>query len=181
MLQQLFSTEERIRILRIVLFEEGLTNSQITSSANVNKGLVSIFLRSLVEQGIVERRERNYHFLSTPFVKQLKILLNLDTLAMIEDQVPEEVMGLGLFGSWATGNNRSDSDIDIWLFMDKIDNNKIGEVLGLISNITDQEVNILPLDQEKWDRLKKEDVPFTKSLLNDSITLSGVGIEQMMV
>jgi len=43
------------RILDPVLVERGLTNSEITGRTRLNKGLVSIFMRRLVDWGLMEK------------------------------------------------------------------------------------------------------------------------------
>jgi hypothetical protein len=176
MLQELFSTKEREKILNIFLFEQGLNNASITRKAGVNKGLVSIFMRSLLYKGIVEKRDRRYYFRSTPFVKQLKVLLNLSKLQDIEELIPGSIIGMGLFGSWADGSNDVHSDIDLWMMMDEIDHGDVGEVIHIIRDRISSEPNILLLTPKKWERMKKEDVLFTSSLLRNTITLAGMKI-----
>jgi hypothetical protein len=176
MLQEIFSTEERIRILEIVLYEKGLTNSIISRRAEVNKGLVSIFLRSLIEKGILEKRDRQYYFRTTPLVRQLKLLMNLSKLQCIEKEISTDTIGLGLFGSWAKGTNDEQSDIDIWIMMKEIDNEAVSRIIGWIERRTGSEPNLLLLTPEKWKRMKQEDVPFTSSMIRDTILLAGEGI-----
>jgi predicted nucleotidyltransferase len=176
MLQELFSTNERVKILNVVLFEQGLNNASITRKADVNKGLVSIFTRSLIDKGIVEKRDRRYYFRSTPFVKQLKVLLNLSKMQDIEELIPGSIIGMGLFGSWADGSNDTDSDLDLWMMMDEIDHEEVGEVIQIIRERISSEPNILLLTPKKWKRMKKEDFPFTSSLLRNTITLAGMKI-----
>jgi len=178
MLSELFSTKERVMILELVLTEKGLTNSEISNRAGLNKGLVSIYLRKMEGWGLVEKIGRRYVFRSTPLVKQLKILINLANLKDALERLSQDIISLGVYGSYASGDNTSDSDIDIWVYMDRSDNIVIGELSRRISEMSGHEVNIIVLTDEKLKSLKRSDGPFYTSLLNGSIVMYGDGFGQ---
>jgi predicted nucleotidyltransferase len=179
MLNDLFSTKERVRILELVLTERGLTNSEIARRTELNKGLVSIFMRRLVDWDLMEKEGRKYGFRSTPLVKQIKILLNLTKLRGAIDNLPESIRSSGIYGSYATGENTSESDVDLWVFMTEPSTLMIGNISRRITDMTGKEVNIITLTPEKLIEMEMNDKPFLNSLLRESIVLKGEGFGQV--
>jgi len=89
-----------------------------------------------------------------------------------------EAIGCGIYGSCANGTNHEESDIDIWIKVDKHPGEaKVATVSNEIRKLLGRNVQILVLTPERIERLKKEDPIFYYSLVFGSIRLYGEGIE----
>ena len=176
MISYLFSTPERVKILEQVLFNDDLTNSEITRRTGVNKGLISVYLRELVNRGLLIKNGSKYICSNSIIVKQIKILMNLITIGSWNIDTTN-ILGMGIFGSWATGENTHISDLDLWIMLEKIDNRIIGEVLSEISINSDVQTDILVLTKQKWKMIKENDPPFYRSITWNGITIHGDDLE----
>jgi predicted nucleotidyltransferase len=183
MLTELFKTEERAKILRYVMFRSSFSVSEVSRAAGVNKGLVSRYLHILEKLGLLERDGRRYALLDGALPRVVRLLLNLEkldlpTLGMGPFDGPKGFKGLGLYGSWASGTNRLDSDLDVWISADSLP-----EELGLsrlqrdLSLRAGTEVNLLVINQQKLAELKINDPPFYSSLIMNSLTIKGKPLE----
>lgn len=174
MLSYLFSSEERVRILNEVLFRKGSTVTEISTSANVNKGLVSIFTRRMVDMGILKKDGKIISPVGSSIAKQIKVLLNLERIHQID--IPD-CIGFGLFGSWADGKNFQDSDIDIWIMLEEEDQLVVGNLIQNISRIIGKEPDLLILNEERWSNIQNNDRPFFERIRNNHITIFGEDLE----
>ena len=114
MLSYLFSTPERVKILEQALFNDDLTNGEIAVRTGVNKGLISVYLRELVNKGLLIKRGSKYRSSDSPVARHVKILMNLIAIRSWNIDTTE-ILSMGIFGSWATGENTSQSDLDLWV------------------------------------------------------------------
>ena len=178
MLTELFKTEERARVLRYVMFRSAFSVAEVSRATGVTKGLVSRYLRLLVEHGLLQKEGREYSPHDGAHSRAIKLLLNLEridlsTLSLDSDK------GLGLYGSWARGTNRQESDLDVWIIADSLPaESMLARLQKELSQQADSEVNLLVLTPEKLERLKKEDTPFYNSLVMSSVTLKGESLEE---
>jgi DNA-binding IclR family transcriptional regulator len=60
MIIELFKTEERASVLRYVMFRSSLSVAEVSRATGVTKGLVSRYLRLLVEYGLLQKEGRMY-------------------------------------------------------------------------------------------------------------------------
>jgi predicted nucleotidyltransferase len=184
MLTELFKTEERAKILRYVMFRSGFSVSEVSRAAGVNKGLVSRYLHILEKLGLLERDGRRYALLDGALSRVVRLLLNLEKL-----DVPILVMepfdglkgfkGLGLYGSWASGTNRLDSDLDVWISADSLPEERgLARLQRDLSHRAGTEVNLLVINQQKLAELKINDPPFYNTLIMNSLTIKGKPLEE---
>jgi predicted nucleotidyltransferase len=88
------------------------------------------------------------------------------------------LLGIGLYGSWANGTNREDSDIDIWVKVKKrVGEEIIARASGQLKRKTRHKAQVMVLDPEKIEQLKKEDPIFYYSLVYGSVVLYGESLE----
>jgi len=178
MLVELFKTEERVKILRYAMFSSGFTVSEVSRATGVNKGLVSRYLRYLEEQGLMRRDGRSYSPMDGALPRAVKLLLNLESIDPSSLSLGA-AKGLGLYGSWARGTNRQDSDLDAWISAEvqppELDLARLQMDLSLQ---TGSEVNLLVLTPEKLERIKLDDPPFYSSLITCPVTLKGEPLEE---
>ncbi len=119
--------------------------------------------------------------LSNPYVKALKIFFNIKKLIekdIIKTLKKLKISGVGIYGSWANGTNYEDSDLDIWIKVDKRPKEmKIASISAYIRKTLGRNVQILVLTPERIGRLKKEDPIFYFSLVYGSILICGETVE----
>ncbi len=179
MLSELLSSEERIRLLRYALTTSPVTVTEAAREAGVNKGLASRYLAILVEEGYLERDGRFFSVIDGAKTRSLKAFLNV---AALEERVslPEWAIGIGLYGSWSTGTNTSESDLDLWLLVEEIGPDTELEAARLerdLSAAIGCEVTILVLTRDKLAALRDDDLPFYMSLMREMKTLAGESLE----
>jgi len=178
MLIELFKTEERARVLRYVMFRSAFSVAEVSRATGVTKGLVSRYLRILVEHGLLQKEGREYSPHDGAHSRTIKLLLNLERIDLSALSLGS-ARGLGLYGSWARGTNHQESDLDVWIRADSLPPESVlARLQKDLSQQTDSEVNLLVLTPEKLERLKREDPPFYNSLVLNSITLIGDSFEE---
>lgn len=176
-INELFSTEERVKILRQVLYKTGpLSVNKIASGAKLSKGLVSKLLEMLVKAGIARRTNSKLLIQDNLKTKAIKILLNLDSFDTKVFAKHRFVVCAGLYGSMVKGKNTEDSDVDLWVL---VEDAKEEDLAKLTRELKEKHVNIMPLylTKKKLEALKKEDAVFYHSLVFSSITVYGEDLE----
>ena len=178
MLNELFKTEERAKVLRYVMFRKSLRVAEVSRATGVTKGLVSRYLRLLVEYGLLQKDGREYSTRDGAHSRAIKLLLNLERIDLSTHSLGS-ARGLGLYGSWARGTNHQESDLDVWIRADSLPPESVLSRLQRdLSHQADSEVNLLVLTPEKLERLKIDDAPFYNSLVMSSVTLKGEPLEE---
>lgn len=178
MLTELFKTEERARILRYVMFRSSFSMAEVSRATGVTKGLVSRYLRLLVEHGLLQKEGRKYSSHDGAHSRSIRLLLNLERIDLSTISLGP-VRGLGLYGSWARGTNHQESDLDVWIRADSLPPESVlARLQKDLSQRAEGEVNLLVLTPEKLECLKREDPPFYNSLFMNSVTLKGEPIEE---
>ena len=82
------------------------------------------------------------------------------------------VQAVGLYGSCAKGENTEDSDIDVWIKISNVSEEKLAALTSKL-NKTTRNVRPLFLTDKKIEKAKKEDPLFYHSLVFGSIVLYG--------
>ncbi len=144
----------------------------------ISPAYVSRTLKILTRFNIIKKNKVD---ISNPYVRGLKIFFNIKKLVdknVIRRLKKLEAIGCGIYGSCANGTNHEESDIDIWIKVDKHPGEaKVATVSNEIRKLLGRNVQILVLTPERIERLKKEDPIFYYSLVFGSIRLYGEGIE----
>jgi len=173
-MEEIFSTKERIRILKEVIFWEGeIRVNELSAKVKLSKGFVSKFLNVLEKKGILKKKGRKFicngHL---PLVKAIKILFTLSAINRNIFRKYKFIKSVGLYGSCAKGENTLNSDVDIWI---KTENISQEDEINLLSELRKKikNVKILFLTDEKLNKLKKEDPAFYYSLYFGSIIIYG--------
>ena len=175
---RVLSTKERFNTLARALEKEIISVEELAGELNLSKGFISQYLRILEEEGVLKRDGRMYAVKDTAVTRALKVLIN--TLMLSEILIKHRKVwmeGLGFYGSFASGKNREDSDIDVWVRVTKHPGEKeIARFEREISEETGKIVHVLVLTPERLERLKKDDIIFYCELKN-SVVVWGEGIE----
>ncbi len=173
-MEEIFSTKERIRILKEVIFWEGeIGVNEISKRVKLSKGLVSKFLKVLGKKGILKKKGKKFICDSQlPLVKAIKILFTLSAINQNIFKKYKFIKSVGLYGSCAKGENTLNSDVDIWI---KTENISQEDEINLLSELRKKikNVKVLFLTDEKLNKLKKEDSSFYYSLYFGSIIIYG--------
>lgn len=175
---RIFSSKERAETLEYILEREVVGVEDVTSSLNRSKGFVSQFLRLLEEEGILRREKRKYVILhESPEVRAIKLMLNMIKLrSSLVKHRKEWMKSLGVYGSYSKGTNRENSDVDIWIRVEKYPEEKeVARVERELSDELGKHVHFLILTPERIERLREKDPVFYCELAN-SFVMWGDGI-----
>ena len=123
--------------------------SETARKLNLSKGLVSKYFDILVNEKMLKVLSIPQIFFKYKFVK-----------------------AVGLYGSSAKGTNTKESDIDLWIKIEKTKDEEIAKLNSELSNKIES-VALLVLTDEKINELKKSDLTFYHSLYFGSIILYG--------
>jgi predicted nucleotidyltransferase/predicted DNA-binding transcriptional regulator len=181
MLAKIFSRRQREKILAHMLGNpsRGYRVREIAKEFKVSVGSVSQFL-ALLKKNRILRRKGDIFFVETgnPLARAIKIVLNVAELDVAPLKRIPSLLGIGLYGSWANGTNREDSDVDIWVKVKKrVGQEIIARASGQLNRKTRHKAQVMVLDPEKSDQLKKEDPIFYYSLVYGSVVLYGESLE----
>lgn len=173
MLNELFKTQKRIDILNYVLYNDGTNVTEISRQTKVSKGLVSRFMCYLEKSDLIEKIQRKYYKKNTVKTKIIKTLLNLEKININTRNI-QWADTIGVYGSWASGTNTSESDLDVWVIVKEYPPEyEISKLQKNLRNMAQSEVNILILTSEKLKSLKDTDMPFYDSIKKNTIILMG--------
>ena len=143
------------------------------SPAHISNTLTAARKIGIIKNGKVD--------LSDPYVKALKIYLNIKRIVTenIADRLRTlKMAGAGVYGSWANGTNQEESDLDIWIKVERHPGEmKVASVTADIRRAMKRNVQILVLTPERIRRLKTGDQAFYYSLIYGSILICGEAIE----
>jgi predicted nucleotidyltransferase len=167
-----FSTSQRIKILKKVIFEtDSIQVSDVARETSTSKGLVSKYLNGLVGEGVLTKDADRFHVLEGPETKAIRIFFNL--LSMDRGLFGEFsfIKSAGVYGSMVRGTNTRDSDIDLWIFHEPVGPEELSRVSRKLSGMGD--VKPLYLSKERIEYMRINDPVFYYSLIFGSITLYG--------
>ena len=172
-LSRIFSSRERIKILKNIIFREGEFGvNEIAKEVKLSKGLVSKYFDILVKEKILGKKKRKYYVKSNVLVKSLKILLNLTKIDLKIFKKYKFVKAAGIYGSCVKGTNSESSDVDLWIKVSNLNQKSIPKLTSELKKKVEN-IKILVLDDEKLERLKKEDPLFYYSLYFGSVLIFG--------
>lgn len=175
-ISKLLSTKERERILKDVLFKQReISVADVSRRLKVSKGFVSKFFSLLSMERILKKSKKKYVVLTNLKVRLLRILFNLQLFSDFYFGKYPFVRGAGIYGSCTKGENTEDSDIDIWIKIDKTDERDLAKVTGSLKKLSGR-ISPLYLSGEKLRVLRDEDPIFYSSIVLGSIRLYGEDI-----
>ncbi|ASJ02479.1 nucleotidyltransferase [Thermococcus profundus] len=174
MIHRIASTEKREKILEYILEKGEFGVEDVSYALGISKGLVSLYLKELLELGLLEKKGRKFFLRSGVELRETKRFLNFWTLRDKILPLREEwMLALGVYGSFARGENRPESDLDVWVLTKENDPLRIMELQEKLETVTGREVDLLVLTKEKLARLKEENPYLYWSIKLSSIVLWG--------
>ncbi|MCL5073851.1 MAG: nucleotidyltransferase domain-containing protein [Actinobacteria bacterium] len=172
-MNRIFSTSERIKILNsIILNKNPLSVNSVAFGLKLSKGLVSKYFDVLKNSGIVKRSNGKYLILDSGVTKAIRILLVVSDIDISIFTKYNFVKSVGLYGSCSKGENTEESDIDIWIVVDDVGDEKIASLTSEINKKINR-AKPLFLTEKKLEKIKKDDELFYHSLSFGSIVLFG--------
>jgi predicted nucleotidyltransferase len=109
------------------------TEKEISKNTGVKKSAVNLALRDLVSLGLIQKRKiGRTALLQADFrhnvVKEIKILKNVIEVHPLIEKLKKESLKITLFGSFASGLNSRESDIDLFVLSNN--NEKIRRIIN---------------------------------------------------
>jgi predicted transcriptional regulator len=106
-INELFSSKERERILRAIIFRTGpLSVGAVSKELDVSKGMVSQYLDILRRDGLLRRTKNRYSVLENTKTAAVRLLFNIGDFDTGVFNGFRFVKRAGLYGSWWTGRAR---------------------------------------------------------------------------
>lgn len=167
-----FSTEQRVRILKHVIFETGAINvNEVSRETGISKGLVSKYLNLLAGEGVLIKHDNAFRVAQSVGTKAVRILLSLNSMDTRVFGSHPVIRSAGVYGSAVKGTNTRESDMDVWILHASASPEQLSRVTKALAGYG----NIRPmyLTAEKLRDMEEEDPIFYYSLMFGSITLYG--------
>jgi len=147
----------------------------IASSLKISPSAAHAIIKKLLKLKFVtisKQQNKRIITLNTDnlFLQKIKSLINLDKI--LSSRAYRELCKLGaasIYGSFSEGKNDKHSDLDLWVYGEKVDPVKVSKVASLFEKELKVETNILVLNKNKLERLKKNDPEFYTRLKFTSV------------
>ncbi|WP_457750528.1 nucleotidyltransferase domain-containing protein [Thermococcus sp.] len=157
MLSKLFTTERRVRLLSSLLEKDTFGVEEVARELKISKGTVSSYLKELIEGELVKKEGRRFRWADENARRELKMELNYWTLrGKFLPLRKDWILALGVYGSFARGENREDSDLDVWILVEKEEPLKVAELQEKLESLTGRKVDLLVLTPKRLNRFKAE-------------------------
>ena len=175
MLELLLRSKAEVKILGVVLFEEGLHLREIARRAHVSPSEAKNELEKLFKMGILEKSRKGNLILFSlnpkcSFPNELKMLY-LKTEGIVPEikktfQKLDKIEFAIVYGSMAKGTFNEKSDIDM-LVIGSIDEDELTKQIFKLQQKTGREINYILWSKNDFNRKLKEKGSFIKSLMDD--------------
>lgn len=172
-INRLFSTKERVNILKqIIYLEKEFGVIETAKKLNLSKGLVSKYFEILIHENVLRKKGIKFIIANHNLVKGIRIMLNIQNIKPSLFKKYEFVRAVGLYGSCTKGTNTINSDVDLWIKVEKASDEDKARLTAEVRKKIDN-VKIVLLTKEKIQLLKEKDPLFYHSLYFGSIVLYG--------
>ena len=181
MISSLFSTKEREKVLAYVLDNPSKAHRvrDVAKKLSVSVGSISGYFAFLKEQKILKRKGNDFYVnLDSPLTKTVKQMLNVVNLDVSPLKKIPACTGIGVYGSWAKGTNNENSDIDMWVRVERKPGEEvIAKVSRQMREKMERDVQILVIDPAKNKTLRETDPIFYYSMVYGSVVLYGKSLQ----
>ena len=161
-----------------------------------HSGVQSV-LRRLVHEGIVHRQEAgssllfrlNREHVAAPAIESLAGIRGelISRITMLVETWSPSPVHVSLFGSFARGDGTSESDIDVFVVRPEGVNDdepnwveQVDHLRTAIQRWTGNVVDISEVSAADLSRLAHDRPPIVANLLDDSVTVAGVGVSELL-
>ena len=175
-MQPLFSTKERELILDYLLDnpDKEINMNALARELKVSPGQVHHYLAILETKGLFKNKKLSNNP-ATRALRFIKNLMKLEGAKIIKTIIKktDKPTGIGVYGSWANGSNKQNSDLDIWIkSTNDLSDLELSKLNRELSERMGVSVELLILTPKRMDHLKNKTEALYYSLFN-SITLWG--------
>lgn len=168
-------------ILQLFLGDSGkeFYLSEAASELKINKMSVYRALEQMVEFELLESRSDNYKkfykLRDSPLVKQLKILVNLDSQVVeyLLKKCGSKSILIILYGSRANGTDEKDSDWDFIIVSDILDIVTINKTVSNLEKRYETQINVKLYSKNEYSKVKANNTPFYQEVMTNMIILKG--------
>ena len=173
----LFSTKERIKILSHITYRtDYISVNKLAKDVKLSKGFVSKYLDSLTKEDVLRRTNGKFMIRNNIITRTIRVLLNMNMFDTNLFKGYKFIKSAGVYGSFTKGTNTEDSDIDLWVLIEKVSEDKLAKLTNELKKAFGN-VKPLYMSEDKIKLLKKEDATFYHSLIFGSLVVYGDGIE----
>ena len=151
---------------------------ELAKKLQISPRSVKIYCDLFDKEKIIKREIKgNMHIFTTNNdnfrVREMKRAYFINLLAEMNIQnIAEECASIAIYGSHASGNYDEKSDIDI-LIIGEEQNVKRDIIVKIMEKLGKEiQLNVIPI--VKWEKMKREEDPFVKSILRNHILIKGV-------
>ncbi len=174
-ISELLSTPEKERVLRKLLYNSSEASlRKIARDADVSPGQVHKYFSILKKRKLVNGKK----MVDSALVKALRLtenvafLENTGVVTLVRSKLAG-VRGIGLYGSWAKGDNDEKADVDLWVLVEKESSDlAAGKMRRSLEQKLQTKVDLTILTSQKVNELKVKNPAFYSALFN-SIKLWG--------
>jgi predicted nucleotidyltransferase len=166
-----------MQILKAIVYalDGDFYQSEIARLSGLSINTTKKWLETLTTYGILNKKRKAGHMIYSlehehPFVKQLKVLLNVSRSYEAIREFSDKGFEVYLFGSSARGEDTENSDIDL-LIIGTIDNNTLMELTDKLHKSLLRDVNPIRFDPMGYAVLYQKDKAFYENLERDKIRL----------
>lgn len=178
-LRQVFS-KTNLKILRLIKREEGLYVREIAERLSVSPFAVHKSVKlfknlGFVKEKKVKNRKTVYLERANAILQRTISLINISDLVTNKNfQRLRDIGKVGVYGSFASGEDTRESDIDLWIYpFSKISDIGLREITREIERDFETEVRLLVLNDSKIRELRENDPEFYYRLKLTSIFVDG--------
>ena len=172
-------TNSNLKILRLLKKEEGLYIREIAerlalSPFSIHNSIKLFYTMGFVEEKKVKNRKTIYLVRDNPLLKIIFSLINFSDISEnINFKKLVKLGNVGVYGSFASGGDTKESDIDLWFYkQEKVSNIEIIEITREIEKDFGMEVNLLVLNDLKIKNMMENDPEFFYRLKLSSIAVN---------
>ncbi|MCL7474585.1 MAG: nucleotidyltransferase domain-containing protein [ANME-2 cluster archaeon] len=173
-------TKSNLKILRLLKKEEGLYIREIAeilaiSPFSVHNSFKLFKKLGFFEEKKVKNRKTIYLVRDNPILKKIFSLINISDLSGNESFKKLIKSGkVGVYGSFASGEDTKESDIDLWFYkQENVSYIELREITREIEKDFGMEVKLLVLHDSKIKDIMENDPEFFYRLKLSSIAVNG--------
>jgi predicted nucleotidyltransferase len=174
-------TKNNMKILKTIRTTDNLYIREIAEKTRVSPATVHSAVKLFKKLGmVIERNVKNRKVVSlnrnSVLLKKINALLNFYEISRLKEFRKLQRYGnVGVFGSFAMGEDLPESDIDLWIYSDKkLDAAELKGITRGLERRLGKEVKLLILSPKKLKGLRDRDPEFYFRLKLTSITFGDV-------
>jgi len=170
-----------MRILAVLAGNPGkeFYQREIAKLAEISIGAASQKLRKLSSNGLVISKPSGrmifYHYnLRDPVAKQLKRLLNVESLHGVVIEIKEYAERIVLFGRYSEGTNDITNDLELFVLTEQAE--KVREIIRVFAKHSGRKVSPIILNADEFRQLRSEDKSLYRKISKGLVLWEAEGI-----